>query len=223
MLTALIVVVAVTAMVSCRSTGDGRYPYRLVYMNRPLVDDAQVDDIRDIAERASRHGYNGIVLSSHFDRIATRPPEYFDRLIHARDAAAQFGVAIIPRVFNVGYGAAHLDNDRNLAAAVPVRDQLFVVKGTEARPEPDAPVTIANGGFEAHKQDRASAVTFQDRPGETTFIDPRVAHSGRTSLRVENFDGSQKRFGRVHQRLDVLPFHTYRFRCWVKTGAWLPS
>jgi hypothetical protein len=46
---------------------------------------------------------------------------------------------------------------------------------------------LQNTGFEEHQGNRLSGFTAQDEPGKKTFVDTTVSHSGKASLRIENF------------------------------------
>ena len=132
-------------------------------------------------------------------------------------------VEIIPNIFSAGYGGSVLARNRNLAAGIPVEDVPFVVKGSEARLDADQSVGIVNGGFEAYLGSRAAGYRFHDRPGEVSFVDTTVSHSGRASLRFENFGQYEHGHGRLMQEVKVRPHRCYRLSCWVKTEGLEPQ
>jgi hypothetical protein len=115
-------------------------PLRWVYISRGLRSDQDVEDIRGIARTAAEKGLNGMVLSARLDSIELQPPEYLKRLEAVRQIAAENRLEIVPSIFSAGYGGAILARDRNLAEGLPVKDALYVVKGGEARIEPEVPV-----------------------------------------------------------------------------------
>ncbi len=190
------------------------YPDRWVYVWFGLQDDTEVDRIREIARTASEHGLNGMVLAANFDMIDRQGPAYLDRLAQVRAIAGQYSLEIVPSIFNAGYGGGVLTHNRNLAEGLSVKDALFVASGTEARLVPD-PAAIVNGGFEQSSANRAAGYTFQDRPGEVSFIDTEVFHGGGASLRFENFGPSGN--ARVMQQVAVRPNRCYQVTAWVRT------
>jgi len=193
------------------------YPYRWVYVHRLLLKDSDVEDIKSIVKTASEHGLNGMVLSAGLDRLYFRPPDYFRRLEQVKRICKEHNVEIIPMIFSVGYGDAVLGHDKNLAAGIPVRDALFVVKGGKAYLVSEHSVEIKNGGFEQYNGKRLTGYAYHDRPGEVSFIDREVFKSEKTSLRFENFGKYQYGHARVMQEVKVHPYRCYKLSCWVKT------
>lgn len=184
--------------------------------------DEDVTQITAVLEDAAKHGYNGAVLSANLDALCKQPPEYFRRLQQVKQACERLNLEIIPSIFSVGYGGGTLWHDRNLAEGMPVKDALFVVQGDEARHVPDPPVSIVNGGFEEYEGNRMKAFNFHDEPGVVSFVDTQVAHSGKASLRFENFRAQPAGNARVMQEVRVRPYRCYRMSVWVKTEGLRP-
>ncbi len=199
------------------------YPLRWVYVSRGLRREQDVEEIRGIVKTAAEHGLNGMVLSAGLDRLDLQPPEYFRRLEAVKAACKQQGIEIVPIVFSAGYGGSVLAHDRNLAAGLPVKGALFVVKGNEARLVADPAVAIANGGFEEHDGGRLKGFRFHDKPGEVSFIDTAVFKEGKASLRFEGFGKLPHGHGRVMQEVKVAPHRCYRVSCWVRTEGFEPQ
>jgi len=199
------------------------YPNRWVYVSRGLHKDSDVADIRDIARTASEHGLNGMVLAAGLDRLDLQPPEFFARLEQVKAICARHKIEIIPILFSAGYGGSVLAHDRNLAAGIPVRDALFVARGGQARHAPDPPVRVANGGFEEFRGHRVAGYRFHDKPGEVSFVDTRVRHGGKASLRFETRGMDRHGHGRVMQEIAVKPHRCYRASVWVKTEGLEPD
>jgi hypothetical protein len=212
-------------------------PDRWVYISRSFQSDKDVEDVRDIARTAAEHGLTGIVLSG-MDRISLGSPEYLARLSKVKEIADVNHLEIIPAGFNTGYGGAILDHDKNLAEGMLVKDALFVVKDGIAQFVADSPAKLVNSGFEEFEGDRFSGFTKQDEPGKKTFVDTSVSHSGKASLRMENFGDTKPVMlantgvppeisglknptpvgvARVVQEIRVTPYRCYRVSAWVKT------
>ena len=199
------------------------FSHRLVMIRRNLTDDSHVTEIRSIVERSARLGFNGIVLSGGFDGIARHSKEYFDRLRQVKAICDENGMDLIPLGFSVGYAGGVLANDRNLAAALPVKGVPFVVVNGRGVLVHEQPVMIANGGFEEFDGERARGFDLQDGPGVLSRVDTTVRKEGRASLRFENVSKAEGGRGRVMQKVGVHPFRCYKITLWVKTEGLEPS
>ena len=185
--------------------------------------DEDVPQIVSVLETAAKHGYNGAVLSAGLDALCKRDDAYFRRLEEIKRACQRLGLELVPAVFSIGYGGGILSHNRNLAEGLPVRDALFVVKGSEAVHVPDPPVQIVNGGFEEFEGNRLKGFGFHDQPGEVSFVDTQVKRSGNASVRFENFTANPHGHGRIMQEISVKPFRCYRMSVWVKTENLQPQ
>lgn len=185
--------------------------------------DEDVTQIVPLLENAAKHGYNGAVLSANLDALCKQPPEYFRRLDQVKQACERLKLELIPSVFSVGYGGGALWHDPHLAEGLPVRDALFEVRQDEAFHVPELAVSIANGGFEDFEGNRMRAFGYHDEPGKVSFPDTQVFHSGRASLRFENFRAQPAGNARVMQEVRVKPYRCYRMSAWVKTENLQPS
>jgi hypothetical protein len=199
------------------------YPYRWVFVMRQMRSDADVDRIREIARVAAAHGLNGMVLSSGLDRLEKQSPEFIDRVKKVKAICDEYHLELIPQIFSAGYGSGILAFDRNLAEGLPVTGASFLVKNGEARIEPDATARLQNGSLEEFKGDQAQGFQLVEQPGTVSFIDTKVFHSGKASLRLENFAASESGHGRLMQEVTVKPHRLYRFTCWVKTEDLAPA
>jgi hypothetical protein len=203
------------------------YRDRWVYVSTGLDSDRELQRVEGIARTASEHGLNGILLSAGFDAMDLKSPGDLERLSRLKQTCDHLGVEIIPIGFSVGYGGGVLSHDRNLAAGQPVRGALFVAKEQVATFVADPMVKIANGGFEevvgdAHHPLAPSSEGRRVLPvgftahGVRATLDTAVFHSGKASVRFEDFSGPE---GEVYlaQALRVHPYRCYRLRAWVKT------
>jgi hypothetical protein len=199
------------------------YPYRWVYVSTSLRADKDVADIERIVQTGSEHGLNGMVLSAGLDRLDKQSPAFLERLAKVKEFCLSHGVEIIPNIFSAGYGGSVLAYDRNLAAGIPVKDAPFFVRNGEASLHPDRLARIANSGFEQYEGNQLKGYRFNDRPGEVSFVDSAVAHSGKASLRFENFGRYEHGHARLMQEVEVQPQRCYKLSCWVKTEALEPK
>src|SRR5208283_3496414 len=104
----------------------------------------------------------------------------------------------------------------------PVVDAPFLVQGGEARLASNS-VQLKNGGFEEFTGNTFKDYDFHDQPGTVSFADTEVRHSGRASLRLENFTANRYGHGRVMQTIQVQPHRCYRMALWVKTEGLQPA
>lgn len=200
------------------------YPDRWVWVfGWGLGRDSDVTEIAQVLDTAGQHGLNGAVLSAGLDTLCKKTPDYFRRLEAVKQACARNKLDLIPAVFSVGYGGAALAHERDLAEGLPVEDAPFVAQGNEARLVPDPNVRLVNGGFEEFTGNRFKGFNFHDQPGEVSFVDTQVRHSGRASLRLENFTANPHGHGRVMQEVRVRPRRCYRLTLWVKTEGLQPT
>jgi hypothetical protein len=207
------------ALTALALSGPKVYPDRWVYVSTGLASDQELARVEGIARTAAEHGLNGMLLSAGFDALDLKPPDYLRRLERLKSACDRLGVEIIPLGFSVGYGGGVLSHDKNLAAGLPVRGAQFVAGDQEANFVPDPPVKLANGGFERREGNLPADFTVHSAQAA---IDTEVLHSGKASVRFENFASSPG--GEVHlaQPLRVHPYRCYRLRCWVKTEGAAP-
>ena len=200
------------------------YPDRLVWVfGWGLGQDRDVAEIIRVLDTAGQHGINGAIVSFGLDTLCKHDEAYFRRLTEVQRACERNHLELIPAIFSVGYGGGILSHDRNLAEGLPVKDAPFRVRGREARFEPEASVRLTNGGFEDFTGHRFSGFSFQDQPGEISFADTQVKHSGKTSLRMQNFTANPHGHGRIMQEVAVQPDRCYRLSVWVKTEDLQPA
>ncbi len=185
--------------------------------------DADVTNITQVLDAAAKHGLNGAVVSFGLDTLCKKSPDYFRRLDEVKAVCERHQLELIPSVFSVGYGSAALAHDRNLAEGLPVNDAPFLVQGDEARLVRDDSVRLLNGGFEEHSGNRFKAFNFHDQPGEISFADTQVKHSGEASLRFENFTANPHGHGRAMEEVRLQPHRCYRLSLWVKTERLEPA
>ena len=188
-----------------------------------LGSDGDVAEMSRVLQTASQHGFNGAVVSFGLDTLCKQPPDYFRRLNEVKQVCEQNRLELIPAVFSVGYGGGVLSHDRNLAEGLPVEDAPFLVRGGEARLVNSNAAPIANGGFEDYSGNKFKGFDFHDQPGEISFVDTQVKHSGKASLRLENFTANPHGHGRVMQTIRVQPHRCYRMTVWVKTEGLQPA
>jgi len=188
-----------------------------------LKTDGDVVEITKVLESGAAHGINGAVISCGLDSLSTMTADFSRRLDKVQRTCERLKIELIPAGFGVGYGGTALSHDKYLAEGLPVVDAPFLVQGRSARLVPDAQAHISNGGFEEFRGNRFNGLKFNDQPGEISFADTEVKHSGQASLRMENFIANPHGHGRVMQEVRVLPHRCYRVSVWVKTENLQPA
>lgn len=200
------------------------YPDRFVWVfGWGLRNDNDVAAITKVLETAAQHGLNGAVLSAGLDSLCQQPPDFFRRLEEVRKVSEQNKLDLIASLFSVGYGGGALSHNRHLAEGVPVENALFVVDNGQARLAADPAIRIVNGGFEEYNGNRLKGFSFHDQPGVISIVDTQVVHSGKASLRLENFKADQWGHGRVSVEVALQARHCYRMSLWVKTEGFQPA
>ncbi|TWT83116.1 hypothetical protein CA13_45790 [Planctomycetes bacterium CA13] len=188
-----------------------------------LQQDSDVDQITRVLDKAAKHGINGAVMSLGLDSLSIKSADYFRRLDQVQATCRANHLELIPAVFSVGYGSSALRFDRNLAEGLPVIDAPFLVNGGVAKLIPNPAVSIRNGDFETYSGHRFAEWNFHDAPGEISFADTAIKHSGNASLRFENFTSNPHGHGRVMQEVPLGPNRCYRLTVWVKTEGLAPT
>src|SRR5664279_1563623 len=188
-----------------------------------LESDSDVTEISKVLDTAGKSHFNGAVVSFGLDTLCKKSPEFFRRLEAVNRSCEENHLELIPSLFSVGYGSAALAHDPNLAEGLPVENAPLLVQGGEARLASTNSVGFKNGGFEEFKGNAFGGYDFHDQPGEVSFADTEVRHSGRASLRLENFTANPHGHGRVMQTVRVQPHRCYRLALWVKTEGLEPA
>jgi hypothetical protein len=203
------------------------YADRWVYSSVNLQVDKSTDDLIALIERASRAGYNGILLTDYKFQVLHRVIDrYFHNLERVRAVAAKAKIEIIPAVFSIGYSNGILAHDPNLAEGMPVVDQPYQIKNRVAVLDSRPKAQIKNGTLEATSGDRFTGFNWQDDPGVTTFADRSVTHQGRVACRLEPgkiVSGKTSSNVRLTQTVKLRPQTGYRLSCWVKTQDLAPT
>ena len=118
--------------------GELQIQKRWIYFSTNLWVDKNVDELETIFRRAAKAGYNGVLLTdSKFGRLGEMDAHYFQNISRVKRLAAELHLEIVPAVFPIGYSESLLAHDPNLAEALPVREETFVVHNGEARLAPD--------------------------------------------------------------------------------------
>jgi hypothetical protein len=190
------------------------YPERWVYAGAQFDTDHGLNDLLQTTRIAAEHGLTGIVVAG-LDRISVGGPDYLARLAAFKAYCDRNHLEIIPSGFNTGYGGALLSRDPELAEGLAVNGALFIAERDEARFVADSPTRLVNTSFEQFQGNRFAGWDVQDQPGLTTFADTSVSHSGRVSLRCQNF--GKEGIARVEKQIQVTPNRCFRVSAWIKT------
>ena len=193
--------------------------HRWVYLQTNLLVDKNVDETIDLLTRAAKAHYNGAMIADYkFSVLDKQDAKYFANLKRVIDAAAGLKMELIPSVFSIGYSGGLLAHDRNLAAAMPVRNAPFIVRGGKI--VPDETITLNNGDFEqlgaGRRATQFAGWDFQDpvvKPSST------VVHSGKLSAEMTDIGTADPKngHGRICQALAVQPGRYYHLSVWIKT------
>lgn len=214
-------VAAVLVLLGGIARAEPKYPDRFVWIfGWNLGKDSDVAQIEKLLETAAQHGINGAVMSMS---LAGQGADYLRRIDQIRQTCDRLRIELIPAGFPIGYGGSVLSANRNLAEGLPVNDAPFLVSGTEAKFIPDESIHIPNGGFEEYRGNQFRSIGFHDQPGQISFVDQEVRHSGNASIRLENFAANAHGHGRVMVKVNVKPHRVYRVSLYVKTQDLRPA
>ena len=114
-----------------------------IYYPLDLEQSRNVDKLIALMDRATTLGFNTVLLEDpHFGHLPLMDGEYFRHLERIKAAAAERKIDLVPAMFQIGHSENLLAQDPNLAEGLPVREQLFVVRGGVARVEAEPPVSF---------------------------------------------------------------------------------
>ncbi|MBN2290287.1 MAG: hypothetical protein JXQ83_13215, partial [Candidatus Glassbacteria bacterium] len=196
------------------------FPYRWLFaFDKVLDNDKSVEKLRELAKTCSEHGINGIILQGQLDRLEMKSPEYFTRLKEVEKFCNQYGVELIADVMSAAWGDAVYLRDKNLAAGLPVRDALFVVKDAQATLVADPPVGIINGGFENYRGKKIAGFTVEENAARLLTVDTKVCREGRASLRFEVRGDYPPETALISQEVTLAPYRCYRVSCWARVDS----
>lgn len=188
-----------------------------------LGSDNDVNEIKKVIDTAAKSGFNAVMMSAGMDTLCKHSPDYLRRIKEILQYCEANKMEFIPALFSVGYGGGVLSHDHNLAEGLPVNDALYVVSNKIASFAPEQGDVLKNGGFEEYGGNVFAGYRFHDQPGEISFVDTRIYHSGKASIRLENFRANQYGHGRVMQEIKVIPHRCYLVSVWVKTENLQPA
>ncbi|MBE0645738.1 MAG: hypothetical protein IH600_16785 [Bacteroidetes bacterium] len=211
---------------ACRIVDKPEFTIRWFYHSTNVLVGNNITAAKSLWDRALRSRLNGVHLTDYkFTTISTQPKRYYDSLAALRDYARDRRLEVIPGVMPIGYSNSLLFHNPNLASGLPVRQQKLVIEADTARLVPWIDVTLPNGGFEQHNGDNFPGYRFIDSPGQLSFADTQVKHSGTVSVRFENFAQYSPQYGngRVSYWTRVHPFTEYHVSAWVKTENLQPA
>lgn len=192
---------------------------RWVYLQINLQVSENVAKVEGILERAARAGYNGVVLADYKLNILDRVPEhYFRNAATIQRKCAELKLELIPAVAAVGYSDGILAHNPNLAEGIPAVDAPFQVVDGQAQLASTLKNPLPGGGFETHRQHAVPGWSFQDGPGEISFVDTEIKHGGEASLRwtTGGRTGGPPN-ARVSRVVPVTPWRQYHAAVWIKT------
>ena len=175
-------------------------PALWLYHSTNLWVEKNVDALDALLRRAAKAGYTHVLLAdSKFHKLGDMDARYFKAVDRVKALAAELKLEIVPALFPIGYSDGLLWHDPDLAEALPVRDALFVVKGGEARLEPDPPVALRDGGLASRKAWGFVDENVVFENGEARAADPKGKNA------------------RLSQKVKVRPFRQYHISVRVKT------
>ncbi len=191
------------------------FPVRWIYYPMNFLVGANTTKLKQVWSEAASYKLNGADVGDvKYDRIHTIEQRYIDSLVSVNKFAKARYFEFVPSIMSWGYSNSLMFFNPNYASGLPVKGQRFVIEGDSGRLAPEVPVSMPNGGFESYSGNNFTGFLYIDKPGEMSFADTDVKHSGNASVRFENFSNSN---ARVVYRTKVKPFTMYHISAWVKT------
>ena len=202
-----------------RSARDGNFPRdKWVYLINDLSSPEKLNEAISIASNAKDHGLNGIVLAGHLDTISRWPAHRLKNLRVFKAKCDELNIEIIPQIFSAGYGGSVLSYNPNLAAGIPFNDIPFIFDTKGAEVNFGRTNLIINSGFEDFGVDsKPLYYDFVENLNRTIFVDNRIRHSGRSSIRMASFHSNEHGHSRMYQEFNLRQQTEYEVSVWVKT------
>lgn len=187
-----------------------------LYWQTGLADDGNTTKTIEMVQRLKKAGYTGLaVLDNMQHRLSQQTPHYVENVKKVRTACTEAGIDYVATCLPLGYANDIMIADPNLAAALPVVDAPFIVKGGKIIP--DDPTVLVNGDFSDQTNNTPKGWGV-DSAGKGLFIDSEVKYGGKPSLRMQDIEkNGEFSHMRAFQDLDVKPFHSYHLSVAVKT------
>src|SRR5688572_7814512 len=114
-----------------------------VYYPLDLSQKTNVDKLIGLFDSAAKVGFTTFLLEDpNFGHLPLMDDVYFSYLERIKAAAAERNIDLVPAMFQIGHSENLLVQDPNLAEGLPVRDQVFVVRGGVARVHAEPPVAF---------------------------------------------------------------------------------
>jgi len=179
---------------------------KLLYYTLNIYSDSQVKKALKDFERAKAAGYTHILLDDtkfqkldimgKFQKLDIMGKAYFANAAHLVKETRRLGLKVGCSSMYTGHASSALEQNPDLAEGFRVLGAPFLVKGNKAYPCIPDGFAIPFGAFENPDQNSFKGFAFQDKPGLITFADTSVAHTGTTSLRIED-PGKHDKHGRA--------------------------
>jgi hypothetical protein len=201
------------SILPCRVIDAPEFPIRWVYYPTNMYVGANVDKAKEDWYQWSKLKLNGVMVADvKFNFIDALEHRYQDSLSSLAAFAKSKYLNFIPSVFPFGYSNSILFFNPNFASGLPVQNQKFVINNKTGNLVPTVKVGLSNGGFENHYGNSFPGFLFIDNKYATA--DEQIYHSGKTSIKFDNFDGGN---ARICYQTKVSPFKYYHISGWVRT------
>lgn len=203
----------------CRIVDAPQFPIRWFYYPMNILVPNNTTKAKQIWEEASSYKLNGVNLTDYkFSFISTQPRSYLDSLQSLKNFANQKFLEIVPGVMPFGYSNSILYWDPSLASGLPVFSQKFAIENDTARLIPYKKDYLSNPGFETFKGNNFPGFGYIDQPGQLSFVDTVVKHSGKASVRFSNFESipGYKNARIIHQ-ITTKPYTLFHASAWVRS------
>lgn len=203
----------------CRIVDAPQSPIRWFYYPMNILDPNNTTKAKQIWEEASNYKLNGVNLTDYkFSFISKQTRNYFDSLQSLKNFATQKFLEIVPGVMPFGYSNSILYWDPSLASGLPVFNQKFVIVNDTARLIPYKTDYLTNPGCETFNGNNLPGFRYIDQPGQLSFVDTVIKHSGKASLRFSNFESipGYKNARLIHQII-TKPYTLFHASAWVRS------
>lgn len=207
------------SILPCRVIDVPEFPVRWFYYPTNILIGDNINKAKKIWDEAVSYKLNGVCLSDYkFSNISYQPKRYYDSLVSLKEFAKEKNLTIIPMIFPFGWSNSILFWNPNLAAGLPVQAQKFIIQGDTAKIVNKDEYQPWNRGFETYNGNSFPGFRFIDEPGKYSFVDTIEFHSGKASIKFENFSLMEIPNARICYETKIKPYTTYLVSAYVKTN-----
>jgi hypothetical protein len=117
------------------ATAAARFPQRWNSVGGNLATDEGTDRFIALLKLSKADGCTHILVGDGRFFREDMTPAYFQNIAKVKALAKELNLTLVVGVYHIGYGGHYFGPDGNIAAGLPVRNMVFIVKDGKANPD----------------------------------------------------------------------------------------